>query len=108
MAVALQIKDVREEVRDAIAARAAAIGQSMQTYLREVLEREFRAEQNKHLFDNLATHRSLSLDVDDVVGLIRAGRESDRQDDSLSSSTPTSWCSPWQARPTKATRRGPS
>jgi hypothetical protein len=54
----------------------------MQTYLREVLEREFRAERNKHLFDNLATHRSLSLDVDDVVGLIRAGRESDRQDDS--------------------------
>lgn len=82
MAVALQIKDVREEVRDAIAARAAAIGQSTQTYLREILEREFRAERNKHLFDNLATHRSLSLDVDDVVGLIRAGRESDRQDDS--------------------------
>lgn len=82
MAVALQIKDVREEVRDAIAARAAAIGQSMQTYLREVLEREFRAERNKRLFDNLATHRSLTLDVDDVVGLIRAGREGDRQDDS--------------------------
>jgi plasmid stability protein len=82
MAVALQIKDVREEVRDAIAARAAAIGQSMQTYLREILEREFRAERNKHLFDNLATHRSLSLDVDDVVDLIRAGREGDRQGDS--------------------------
>lgn len=82
MAVALQIKDVREEVRDAIAARASAIGQSMQTYLREILEREFRAERNKRLFDNLATHRSLSLDVDDVVGLIRAGREGDRQDDS--------------------------
>jgi antitoxin FitA len=81
MAVALQIKDVREEVRDAIAARAAAIGQSMQTYLREILEREFRAERNKHLFDNLATHRSLSLDPDDVVGIIRAGRESDRRDD---------------------------
>lgn len=81
MAVALQIKDVREEVRDAIAARAAAIGQSMQAYLREILEREFRAERNKQLFDNLATHRSLSLDVDDVVDLIRAGRETDRQDD---------------------------
>jgi antitoxin FitA len=81
MGVALQIKDVREEVRDAIAARAAATGQSMQTYLKEILEREFRAERNKSLFDDLATHRSLSLDVDDVVGLIRAGRESDRQDD---------------------------
>lgn len=82
MTVALQIKDVREEVRDAIAARAAALGQSMQTYLRDILEREFRAERNKHLFDNLATHRSLSLDVDDVVDLIRAGREGDRRDDS--------------------------
>lgn len=81
MAVALQIKDVREEVRDAIAARAAAIGQSMQAYLHEILEREFRAERNKQLFDNLATHRSLSLDVDDVVDLVRAGRETDRQDD---------------------------
>lgn len=82
MTVALQIKDVREEVRDAIAARAAALGQSMQTYLREILEREFRAERNKHLFDNLVTHRSLSLDVDDVVSHIRAGRESDHRDDS--------------------------
>jgi plasmid stability protein len=81
MTVALQIKDVREEVRDAIAARAAAIGQSTQAYLREILEREFRAERNKQLFDNLATHRSLSLDVDDVVDLIRAGRETNHQDD---------------------------
>lgn len=81
MAVALQIKDVPEEVRDAIAARAAAIGQSVQTYLREILEREFRAEQNKHLFDDLAAHRSLSMDANDVVELIRAGREDERQDE---------------------------
>lgn len=81
MAVALQIKDVPEEVRDAVAARAAAIGQSMQTYLRELLEREFRAERNKHLFDELATHRSLSLDVDDVVEIIRAGRDNERGDE---------------------------
>ena len=37
MSIALQIKDVREEVRDAIAARAAARGQSMQAYLRDIL-----------------------------------------------------------------------
>ncbi len=80
MAVALQIKDVREEVRDVIAARAAASGQSVQAYLREILEREFRAERNKQLFDDLATHRSLRLDVDDVVDLVRAGRDTDRRD----------------------------
>jgi hypothetical protein len=47
--IALQIKDVREEVRDAIAAR----GQSMQVHLRELLEREYRAECNKRLFESL-------------------------------------------------------
>jgi antitoxin FitA len=78
VAVALQIKDVREEVRDAIAARAAAQGQSMQVYLRELLEREYRAERNKRLFDQLAPHRSLDLDVDEVVGHIRQGREGGR------------------------------
>jgi plasmid stability protein len=76
--IALQIKDVREEVRDAIAARAAARGQSMQVYLRELLEREYRAERNKHLFDQLAPHRALDLDVDDVVELIRQGRADSR------------------------------
>lgn len=53
MTIALQIEDVREEVRDAIAARAAAKGQSMQAYLRDLLEREFRAERNKHLLHEL-------------------------------------------------------
>jgi antitoxin FitA len=76
--VALQIKDVREEVRDALAARAAARGQSMQVYLRDLLEREFRAERNKRLFESLAPHRTLDLDVDDVVEYIRGGREDDR------------------------------
>lgn len=80
MPIALQIKDVREEVRDAVAARAAARGQSVQTYLRELLEREFRAERNRQLFDGLAPHRTLSLGVDEVVDDIRHGREADRED----------------------------
>jgi len=78
MTVALQIKDVREEVRDALAARAAARGQSMQTYLRELLEREYRAERNKRLFESLAPHRTLTLDADEVVEYIRGGREDGR------------------------------
>ena len=76
--IVLQIEDVREEVRDAIAARAAARGQSMQVYLRELLEREFRAERNKSLFESLAPHRTLDLDADEVVEYIRGGREGDR------------------------------
>jgi len=50
----------------------------MQVYLRELLEREYRAERNKHLFDQLAPHRALDLDVDDVVELIRQGRADSR------------------------------
>ncbi|GAB2693488.1 FitA-like ribbon-helix-helix domain-containing protein [Nocardia thraciensis] len=77
MPVAIQIKDVPEEVRDAIAARAAARGQSTQVYLRALLEREFRAERNKHLLESLVGRRSLSLSADDVVDEIRSGREDD-------------------------------
>ena len=77
MAVAIQIKDVPEEVRDAIAARAAARGQSTQVYLRGLLEREFRAERNKHLLESLAAHRTLDMDAQEIVDDIRAGREGD-------------------------------
>lgn len=77
MTVAIQIKDVPEEVRDAIAARAAARGQSTQVYLRALLEREFRAERNKHLFESLVGRRSLAMSADEVVEEIRGGREDD-------------------------------
>jgi plasmid stability protein len=78
MGVAIQIKDVPEEVRDAIAPRAAARGQSTQVYLRALLEREFRAERNKRLLRSLTPHRSLDMDVQQVVNEIRAGREGGR------------------------------
>jgi plasmid stability protein len=75
MAVAIQIKDVPEAVRDAIAARASARGQTTQAYLRALLEREFRAERNKQLLESLAEHRSLDLSAEEVVREIRRGRE---------------------------------
>ena len=103
MTVALQIKDVREEVRNAIAARAAARGQSMQVYLREILEREYRAERNTRLFDQMISHRSLALDAQDIVDYIRAGREGN----SRSSSTRARWCSHCRAPQRKETRREP-
>ncbi|MBO0855110.1 MAG: hypothetical protein J2P18_15260 [Nocardia sp.] len=77
MSVAIQIKDVPEEVRDAIAARAAARGQSTQVYLRGLLEREFQAERNRHLLESLVGHRTLKMSPDEVVDDIRAGREGD-------------------------------
>ncbi|GAB7141925.1 FitA-like ribbon-helix-helix domain-containing protein [Mycobacterium riyadhense] len=77
MAVAIQIKDVPEEVRDAVAARAAARGQTTQVYLRALLQREFRAERNKQLLESLAGRRSLDLSAEEVVREIRRGREDD-------------------------------
>ncbi|WP_458688315.1 FitA-like ribbon-helix-helix domain-containing protein [Nocardia tengchongensis] len=77
MVVAIQIKDVPEEVRDAIAARAAARGQTTQTYLRGLLEREFRAERNRHLMESMVGHRSLTMSVEDVVAEVRRGREAE-------------------------------
>ncbi|BBX95844.1 FitA-like ribbon-helix-helix domain-containing protein [Mycobacterium lacus] len=77
MPVAIQIKDVPEEVRDAIAARAAARGQTTQVYLRALLQREFRAERNKQLLESLAGHRSLDLSGEEVVREVRRGREDD-------------------------------
>ncbi|WP_067972124.1 FitA-like ribbon-helix-helix domain-containing protein [Mycolicibacter icosiumassiliensis] len=75
MAVAIQIKDVPEEVRDALAARAEARGQSTQTYLRSLLEREYRAGRNRQLLETLAGHRSLTMTAQEVATVIRADRD---------------------------------
>lgn len=44
--VALQIRDVPEEVRDVLAARARAQGRSLQAYLLEVVTNEARRSRN--------------------------------------------------------------
>lgn len=46
----MQIRDVLDEVRDLIAERAAARGQSMQAYLLELIEREGRIARNAQVF----------------------------------------------------------
>jgi plasmid stability protein len=75
MAVAIQIKDVPEEVRDALAARAEARGQSTQTYLRSLLEREYQAGRNRQLLGSLAAHRSLTMTAEEVAAGIRTERD---------------------------------
>ncbi len=62
-------------VRDAIAARAAARGQTTQAFLRGLLEREFRAERNRALLESMVGHRGLTMNADEVVSEIRRGRE---------------------------------
>lgn len=75
MVVAIQIKDVPEEVRDALAARAEARGQSTQTYLRSLLEREYQVQRNRELLEALASHRSLTMTAEEVTAVIRADRD---------------------------------
>src|SRR5690606_9481884 len=76
MSMSIQIYDVPEPVYDAIAARAAARGQSMQDYLRALLEREFRARRNDDAWETMTGHRSLGVDAHEITAQIRAGRDS--------------------------------
>jgi hypothetical protein len=52
--VALQIRDVPEEVRDALAAQAKARGQSLQAYLLELVETQARRLRNTAALDRFA------------------------------------------------------
>jgi plasmid stability protein len=85
MAVALQIRDVPNEVRDAIAERAAQRGQSMQAYLLDVIRREARLANNAHMFERTAGHRVVIPDDLGPERIVREGRdrgfETDRGDD---------------------------
>lgn len=52
--VALQIRDVPEYVRDALAAQARARGQSLQAYLLELVETQARRLGNTAVLDRFA------------------------------------------------------
>jgi hypothetical protein len=53
MSVALQIRDVPEEVRDALAEMARKRGQSLQAFLLALVEQEARLARNLALLDRL-------------------------------------------------------
>jgi hypothetical protein len=73
--VALQIRDVPEELRDKLAAIARERGQSLQSYLLDVVSDEVRRRDNLAAVQRL-TGRSYGtrLSVDDVAGPLAAGR----------------------------------
>jgi len=52
--VALQIRDVPEDVRDALAAQARARGQSLQAYLLDLVETHARRLRNGAILDRFA------------------------------------------------------
>lgn len=75
MTVALQIRDVPEETRDALASMAAARGQSMQAYLLNLVTDEVRLARNAQLFDGLAPYRVVLPPDFDVDAIVREGRD---------------------------------
>ncbi len=75
MSIALQIRDVPIEVRDAIAEQARRQGQSVQSYLLRLVEREARLLKNADLFDRTATLRVTLSPSADPVEIIREGRD---------------------------------
>lgn len=75
MTVALQIRDVPEDVRDVIASRAAERGQSMQTYLLELVRREARVVAN---VDLIRRSDDIRIEIPDELAperVIREGRD---------------------------------
>ena len=75
MTVALQIRDVPEEVRDVIAVRAAQRGQSMQAYLLDLLRREARIAANAGIFERTTAARVVVPESLQPEWIIREGRD---------------------------------
>lgn len=73
--VALQIRDVPDDVRDALAARAAAHGQSLQAFLLDLVTREAHRSANLALLERFEARRDGSrLTSQQVVEALHAAR----------------------------------
>ncbi|MGW8763509.1 hypothetical protein ACWGN5_13510 [Streptomyces sp. NPDC055815] len=73
--VALQIRDVPEEMRDRLAAIAGERGQSLQAYLFDVLTDEVRRRDNLAVLQGFSRGRyGTRLGTADVLGVLRAER----------------------------------
>jgi len=78
MASLLQIRDVPEEQRRTLKARAAARGESLNSYLLDILNREVAKPTVAEVLDRVA-HRSerATMSALDVLGAARSDRESE-------------------------------
>ena len=73
--MALQIRNVPEDVRDALAERASQLGQSLQAFLLDLVKREARLTRNSRMFDRTAAQRVAIPDELSPERIIREGRE---------------------------------
>lgn len=78
MGVNITIRNVPDDVRNTLAARAAAKGQSMQEYLRRFLIDESRRRSNSDVIrETLARNRgtNFNLSNEEIVKLVHEGRK---------------------------------
>jgi len=84
MTVALQIRNVPDDVRDALVERASQLGQSMQAFLLDVVQREAKMARNAQVFERTAGHRTIIPEEFGPERIIREGRDAgfdvDRED----------------------------
>ncbi|QZN86776.1 hypothetical protein [Cellulomonas sp. C5510] len=74
--VAIQIRDVPDDVRDVLTERARSRGQSLQAFLREVVLREASFAHNVAVLDSIAGWRQGgSATGQDVLDALSAARE---------------------------------
>lgn len=77
MSVSLYIRDMPEELRDRVKARAAANRQSINSFLLDLIEREMRLPSLDDWLDGLDDLPKLpDVTTDEIVGIIRELRES--------------------------------
>ncbi|WP_084961301.1 FitA-like ribbon-helix-helix domain-containing protein [Thermoactinospora rubra] len=73
--VALQIRDVPDELRDRLAELARQRGQSLQAYLFDVISDEARRQDNLAVIDRFSRGRyGTRLEKPDVLDALRVGR----------------------------------
>lgn len=70
---AIQIKDVPDEVREALAVEAGRAGKSLQSYLLGLLEREARFAGNRQVVEQ-APLPGAHLSMDEIVEAVREAR----------------------------------
>ncbi|WKX71413.1 hypothetical protein [Streptomyces sp. XD-27] len=73
--VALQIRDVPEDLRDRLSAIARERGQSLQAYLLDVVSDEVRRRDNLAVLERFSGRRyGTTLTENDVLGVLRSER----------------------------------
>ncbi|MER7460991.1 hypothetical protein [Micromonospora sp. NPDC126480] len=78
--VAIQIRDVPEDVRDALAAAAKARGQSLQAYLLELVQAQAKRLNNMSVLDRFSGRSDGTLSIPGETSAELADQRQERED----------------------------